>query len=966
MGKKMNNSRFKHPFIIATIISALSFQYACNIPNNIIYSEKNTYSVDVGKGKSGASIELNISEKDFSFSTKDNKSGSLSRKIGDIRSYKVYLLRSSNSGAYPVGGDPLKDSVSESVVNVGASPVHKIKLNNVQGSTYSAGTGEYYHVALRAFSGANATGSELIKKDNGNVTPWSGTTSSSPRIAVTSGNGIQVIHRTLQITSTTPLSLTINLDGSVGAQLDTNVTVNLGSSGSSTVSGAFSSNSRVFTLAGVSIQNGTHRTLAKLAQPEEMAFDSNGNLYIADRNSHRILKMDKTTETVSIVAGDGTASSTPKTGDGGKATDAKLKEPCGIAIDAQNNIYIVESIHNTVRKIDSASGIITTVAGIGTSDYSGDGGQATNAQLSSPEGVAVDSNGNLYIADSFNQRVRKVDPSGVITTIVGTSNSCSASPSGTIATQACVGQITSIALDTTNNLYMTDKLNHRVLKLNISDNKIYYVAGTGVAGTYADDGNPSIDDRVIATTAPLKYPSHVTFDAPNNRLFIADSGNHKFMVVTLSDGKIDRYVGPKTTAIADFPVGTGSILLSNTLANVRFSLEEGGVGTRFGGSTAIDSSGNVYIADRFNSVIKRVTVSDNKIRRYMDYLLANAGNLQPATKAQLFYPTAITRGRDNYIYFSDRNNHAIRRIDTNTGIIENFAGTVSNPCLVPTDACGDGLDYTDPSVQFNTPHDMIMDTIGNIYIADRVNQRIRKITKSTGKITTIAGNGTQCAVTTSACGDGGLATAAQLKFPSAVSLDKYGNIYIVDRDNNRVRKVDPVTNIITTVVGTGASGFSGDGGLATAATLNQPYEMVFDVNDNMYIADRTNKRIRRVDAATGIITTYAGTGATCTTALYPCGDGGQATNATFVEPVNIAMDSIGNLYILDKLNYRIRKVDTNTGIISTVLGTGSWGLTPDGYTALNSKLRDAYGFYIDPFDTVYIGDSVNGLVRYIK
>jgi streptogramin lyase len=976
MGKNMSNQKFRNSLAIALVISALGFQYACNTPNNTINTQNEVYNVDLGKGQKGVSFEINISEKNLGFSTKDNKSGGASRKLGDIRSYKVYLLRSSSSVSYSSGSDPLKDAVSDAVINVGASPVHKIKLNNIQGSTYSLGTGEYYYIALRAFSGSNATGTELIKVNNGDSTPWSGITSSSPRVAVSSTSGIQVVHKTLQISSTSPISISVNLDGAIGAQLDTNVTVNLGAAGSSVLNGAFSANSRVFTYAGVSIQNGTSRTLAQLAQPEEMAFDSNGNLYIADRNSHRILKMDKTTEMMSVFAGDGSASTTPKTGDGGLATDAKLKEPCGITIDSQDNIYVVESIHGTVRKIDKASNIITTVAGSGIAGYSGDGGQASLANLSSPENVVVDSSGNIYIADSFNQRVRKVDQSGIISTIAGNDGGCSnESPSGTIATNACIGQITGLALDSDNNIYMSDKLNHRIWKLDSQDNKIYYIAGNGSVGSSGDGG--------FATDASLGYPSYVSLDENNNKLYITDSGNNRFRVVDLS-----------TTS--DPTKGTINLLMGSTIGNspsspalysdpsVLFKLDDNNsLGTRIGGSIIVGPNGNFYVADRFNNKIRIVYINNppspypnNIIDDYIRYMLPNAGNsgnpLQQyqATTAQLSYPTAMALGRDGFLYFSDRNNQIIRRVNTSTGIITRYSGTLASVCTPATSVCGDGGQATATAVKFNTPHDITIDSIGNLYIADRSDQRIRKITKSSGIITTIAGNGVICPNSTTSCGDGGNATAANLNFPSAVSLDKYGNLYIVDRDNHKIRKVDPTTNIITTVVGTGTQGFSGDGDLATNAQLNQPYEIVFDVNDNMYIADRTNKRVRRVDAVTGIITTYAGDGRTCKSTSpavpYPCGDGGQATDASFNEPVSVAIDSIGNLYILDKLDYRIRKVDTTTGKISTVLGTGSWGLTADGVTALNSKVRAGYGFYIDPYDTVYIGDSENGVIRYIK
>ena len=217
---------------------------------------------------------------------------------------------------------------------------------------------------------------------------------------------------------------------------------------------------------------------------------------------------------------------------------------------------------------------------------------------------------------------------------------------------------------------------------------------------------------------------------------------------------------------------------------------------------------------------------------------------------------------------------------------------------------------------------------------------------TTGIITTIAGNGIA-----GYSGDGGLATNAELNNPYGVAVDSNGNIYIADTNNNRIRKVNSTTGIITTIAGNGTAGYSGDGGLATNAELYYPYGVAVDSNGNIYIADTYNNRIRKVNSTTGIITTIAGNG----TAGYS-GDGGPATNAQLNYPYGVAVDSSGNIYIADTDNNRIRKVNSTTGIITTIAGNGNPGYSGDGGPATNAELYDPSGVAVDSNGNIYIAD----------
>ena len=258
-------------------------------------------------------------------------------------------------------------------------------------------------------------------------------------------------------------------------------------------------------------------------------------------------------------------------------------------------------------------------------------------------------------------------------------------------------------------------------------------------------------------------------------------------------------------------------------------------------------------------------------------------------------------------------NHRVYKIDALTGIITIVAGTGG------LGFNGDGIAATAANLQ--TPSGVAVDGSGNLFIADTLNNRIRKVDVLTGIISTVAGTGTF-----GFNGDGILATTARVGNPIRVTLDGSGNIFIADSNSNRIRKVDALTGLISTVAGTGVSGFNGDGILATTASLSGPSGVAPDGSGNLFIADQGNQRIRKVDALTGIISTVAGTGT-----FGFNGDGILGTNATLSSPWGVAVDGSGNLLIADQRNNRIRKVDALTGLISTVAGTGGTVFNGDGF-----------------------------------
>ena len=384
---------------------------------------------------------------------------------------------------------------------------------------------------------------------------------------------------------------------------------------------------------------------------------------------------------------------------------------------------------------------------------------------------------------------------------------------------------------------------------------------------------------------------------------------------------------------------------------------------------AVDGAGAVYFADRDNHRIRRVGTSGAITTIAGTGEPGFSGDGGPAVQAQLNIPAGVAVDGAGAVYFADRDNHRIRRVGT-SGAITTIAGTGEYGFS------GDG----GPAVQaqLRGPTGVAVDGAGAVYFADRDNHRIRRVDPS-GTITTIAGTGER-----GFGGDGGPAVQAQLRGPTGVAVDGAGAVYFADRINDRIRRVDPsgaITTIagtvdalgaswaadeegalyfaggadhrirrrdpsgaITTIAGTGEPGFSGDGGPAVQARLNGPYSVAVDRAGAVYVADRDNHRIRRVDPS-GAITTIAGTGERGFS-----GDGGPAVQAQLDGPEGVEVDEAGGVYFVDRNNDRVRRVDPS-GAITTIAGTGEGGATVQG------RLGGPTGVAVDGAGAVYFADS---------
>jgi sugar lactone lactonase YvrE len=321
-----------------------------------------------------------------------------------------------------------------------------------------------------------------------------------------------------------------------------------------------------------------------------------------------------------------------------------------------------------------------------------------------------------------------------------------------------------------------------------------------------------------------------------------------------------------------------------------------------------------------------------------------AGDGGLATAAKMDYPHKVVVDKNGNVFIADYNNEVIRRVAVNTGIITTYAGTGSSGFS------GDGGLAT--AAKLSSPRGIAIDTLGNLYIADYQNSRVRKV-NSSGVISTIAGIGTA-----TYSGDGGPATLAGLVNPGSIDLDDAGNIYIADRDGNRIRKITASTGIITTIAGNGTMATSGDGGLATAASVFYPRFVYVDYIGNVYIVDQYENIIRKIDFATGIINTIAGQ---LSQAGYT-GDGGLATAAKLNQPDGLFVDNTGTIYFADAGNSRIRKIDGVSGIISTIAGVGTGTASGDGGSALLAGFTPT-GVDVDKNGNIYIADYFNFRVR---
>ena len=646
--------------------------------------------------------------------------------------------------------------------------------------------------------------------------------------------------------------------------------------------------------------------------PSALAVDSAGNLYFAESGTGRVRKVDLSGQ-VSTIAGSGF---TGDSGDGGPATRARFDRIEGLAVDHAGNIFIADAGANRIRRVDRA-GIIESIAGTGEFGWDGDGGPATSATLTAMSGLAADQNGNLYIADTWADRIRKIDSDGTISAVAGTGEE-GRSGDGGPAIEARLQRPHGVVLDGTGNIYIADTDNHLVRRVDASGT-ITTVAGTGDAG-YAGDGGP-------ATEAQLHEPRALAIDLAGN-VFIAESRNRTVrkvdpagIITTVAGtgprgrGRVTgigtevRMTRPEALAVGRF----GDVYIADAWAGRILRLDTEGMVTVVVGlgqreffsprDVAVDAKGNAYVVFASTHSVVKVDASGSVTPFAGTGRFGFSGDGGPAAEARLAFPAGVATDDRGNVYIADTSNHRIRMVDSR-GRIETIAGTGVRGFG------GDGGPAT--SASFNYPADVAAGVDGSLYVADRRNNRIRKI-DSAGIVITIAGNGR-----TGPAEPGTAAIRSPFRSPSAVGVDSFGRVYIPDPGTRRVYMVDS-TGILTVVAGNGEFRASGDGGPATSAGVGRPADVAISATDTLYIADPTTAVIRKV-TNDGIITTIAGTG----TSGYN-GEGSPATNYHLRYPNGVAAYSDRKVWVTESLNHRVRALtlDIPPPSISSVLNGAS-------------------------------------------
>lgn len=533
--------------------------------------------------------------------------------------------------------------------------------------------------------------------------------------------------------------------------------------------------------------------------PSGMEFDDAGRLYVAERCDQRVWKINAAFTSATVVAGTGQFG---YSGDGEPATDARLAMPSDVEIDDGGNVYIADRVNNRVRMVDT-NGIITTVAGTGDAGYSGDGGPATEAELSGPRSLAFGPDGSLFVADRNNFRIRRISADGTIHHVAGVPSSEFTRGDGGPAAAAFTSP-EGIEFDEQGNLYIADTTFNGIRVID-QGGIIDTLSGNGFYG-FSGDGGP-------ATQAQIYWPEgSISFDAEGN-LFIPDTIYS--LIRKVDTERIITRVGG--TGIRGYDGDNKPA----TEAKLYHPMD-----------AVVAADGSIFVTDNFGHRIRKIDPSGTITTIAGDGTSGFRGDGGPATSARLSSPTGLALDEAGNLYVADTGNHRIRMIDT-SGTITTIVGFGVGSPLV------DGILATLPLSPLRSPHGISFDDEGNLYIADTGNNRIRML-DTEGDIHTVAGNGTA-----GDGGDGGSALDAELSMPKDVAVADDGTFYIADWYNNRVRAVGP-DGVIRAFAGDGSFGFLGDGGPATRAHMYGPSGVAVGPDGSVYIVDQYNSRIRRV------------------------------------------------------------------------------------------------------------------------
>jgi len=608
----------------------------------------------------------------------------------------------------------------------------------------------------------------------------------------------------------------------------------------------------------------------------------------------------------------------------GTGAAASFRGPQGVVTDSAGNVYVADAGNVTIRKI-TPEGVVTTLAGT-AGMYGSTDGTGAAARFEGPVGVAADRAGNVYVADEFDNTIRKITPAGAVTTFAGTAG-MTGSTDG-IGAAARFNGLGGVATDTSDNIYATDSGNNTIRK----------ITPAGVVTTLAGTAGMTGSSDGVGAAARFWGPQGVATDSAGN-VYVADLGNLTIRKIT-PEGVVTTLAG--AAGVYGSNDGTG--------AAARFHEPR---------SVATDNAGNVYVADTGNDTIRKITPEGTVTT------LAGTTGMQDSidgmgAAARFNFPYGVATDNAGNVYVADTGNDTIRKI-TPARVVTTSAGMAG--AAGSTDASG-------AAARFNHPTGAATDSTGNVYVADFGNVTIRKITPE-GVVTTLAGTaGMQDSID-------GMGAAARFEGPVGVATDGAGNIYVADThyggdisgNSGTIRKISPA-GVVSTIAGT-AGAFLGIGGetdgVGAAASFVNPRGLATDSAGNIYVADSylmsadpfgypLGNTIRKVTPA-GVVSTFAGTSGTTGST------DGTGAAARFSSPESVATDSDGNTYVADARNSTIRKI-TATGVVTTLAGIAGMTGSTDGVGAA-ARFNSPLGVAVDGAGNVYVADTGNDLIRKI-
>lgn len=588
---------------------------------------------------------------------------------------------------------------------------------------------------------------------------------------------------------------------------------------------------------------------ARFSRPNATALDANGNVYIADTANHTIRKITAA-GVVTTLAGSPHESGSAD----GSGAAARFNSPLDIATAPDGFIYVADSGNHIIRKVTPA-GVVTTFAGA-SGFFGALDGSGTNALFDRPCGIAVGSNGSIYVVDTNSSTIRKITPNGTVTTFAGLAGSYDGRD-GTGA-NAHFDYPAGLDIDESGNLYVADRYNDLIRK----------ITPAGVVSTYAGKIGFLGDDDGPSDVATFSMPSDVTVDGMGN-VYVLDQGRVVRKITPAGD--VSTFAGAIGPFGSDDGIGDAA----------RFYIPSG---------MAVTAAGTLYVADTLNSIIRKIDPAASVTT--LAGSTSPGGNDGTGTAARFSGSEGVAVDRAGNIYVADSENHAIRKI-TPQGVTTTLAGM---PGIAGSEN-GSGS-----AARFQTPRGLVVDASGIVYVADTFNHMVRKITPA-GVVTTIAG--------TRASGNAdGTGTAARFRLPHGIAVDSLGNLYVSDTNNHTIRKITPSAQV-TTLAGTAGAAGSVDG-MGSAARFAFPRGLTCDGAGNVFVADTYNCAIRKITTDSSV-TTLAGE-------LGVAGNNdGLATTAHFFNLSGIAADLVGNLYVDDRGNSLIRKIASD-GTVTTLAG----------------------------------------------